>query len=254
MRIDYSPPRQSYVSGGQSSKPRPRKEPVSKITSLIVVTALIAFTAGFSAGWFFSERSTKKAFQAANEQKSLENAPKPVVAPPVPAQPPAESAQPDASPKAPQPSAGAPQAATASQATPDSQLSFYKTLPDGHKTNPMGSGVNARGEKEKQALQAPIPSNIARKPQAPPSTGRPATASPREGNGFTVQVASYSLKSEAEAMKSKLAARGYNATMVESNLGDRGTWYRIRVGRRLEQGAAKELAAKIGKGAIVIPE
>lgn len=254
MRIDYSPPKQSCVSSGQS-KPRPRKEPVSKVTSLIVVTALIAFSVGFSAGWFLSEKSTKKAFQAATEQESLENTPKPVIAPPLPVQAPTEPAQSDASPKAAPPSTSTPQAAS----TPDSQLSFYKTLPSGQKTNLMGSGVNAKGEKEKQPLQAAIPSNIARKPQGSPNPGKPSADKPaasptRENNGFTVQVASYSLKSEAEAMKNKLAAKGYNVTVSESNQGDRGTWYRVRVGRRLEQGAAKELAAKIGRGATVFPE
>lgn len=258
MRIDYSPPKQSCVSSGQS-KPRPRKEPVSKVTSLIVVTALIAFAVGFSAGWFLSEKSTKKAFQAATEQKSLENAPKPVIAPPLSIQAPTEPAQSDVLPKTAQPSAGTPQATPPPKATPDSQLSFYKTLPSGQKTNLMGSGVNAKGEKEKQPLQAAIPSNIARKPQGSPNSGKPSTDKPaasptRENNGFTVQVASYSLKSEAEAMKNKLAAKGYNVTVSESNQGDRGTWYRVRVGRRLEQGAAKELAAKIGKGATVFPE
>ena len=32
------------------------------------------------------------------------------------------------------------------------------------------------------------------------------------------------------------------------------TWYRVRVGRKLDQEAAKELAGKLGKGALVIPD
>ena len=35
MRIDYSPPKQSYVTS--QSKPRPRKEPVGLFTSLIAI-------------------------------------------------------------------------------------------------------------------------------------------------------------------------------------------------------------------------
>jgi len=55
-------------------------------------------------------------------------------------------------------------------------------------------------------------------------------------------------------MRGKLAAKGYNVSIVESHLGDKGTWFRVRVGKRLDQDAAKELAGKIGKGAIAIPD
>jgi cell division protein FtsN len=261
MRIDYSPPKQSCVTS--QSKPRPRKEPVGMITSLIVITGLIAFAAGFGAGWFYSQKSAKKAFQTAIEQNSIENAPKPMVIPPPPTQPNPEPAQPDGSPQQLQPAATTPPDPGA-QPAPDPQLSFYKTLPSGQKTHLMGSGANAKDDKEKQPLQAAIPSNLVRKPPAAANNPKPAAgktapaekpaAPARDTGGFTVQVASYSLKSEAEAMKNKLAGKGYNVIINESNQGDKGTWYRVRVGKKLEQDAAKELAGKIGKGAIAIPE
>jgi hypothetical protein len=262
MRIDYSPPKQSCVTG--QSKPRPRKEPAGKFTSLIVVTGLIAFTSGFGSGWFFSQQSAKRAFQAAAEQNSIENAPKPATVAPLPTQPKPEPVQMDIAPPQPATAIGG-QAVPGAKTTPDPQLSFYKTLPSDQKTNFMGSGVNAKGEKEKQPLQAAIPSNIARKPQAPAKTTKPVNEKPaatadksatatREKSGFTVQVVSCSLKSEAEAVKNKLAGKGYGVTISESNQGDKGIWYRVRVGKRLEQDAAKELAGKLGKGAIVIPE
>ena len=55
-------------------------------------------------------------------------------------------------------------------------------------------------------------------------------------------------------MKNKLASKGYNVQITESNQGNKGTWYRVRVGRGLEQDAAKELAGKLGKGAMAIPD
>lgn len=255
MRIDYSPPKQSYVNVTGQSKPRPRKEPVGKLTGLLVLTGLIAFSAGFGGGWFLSQQSAKKAFQAATEQSSLESAPKPAMAPPAPTPLQAEPAPPAATP----PPAAAESSPAA--AAPEPQLSFYKTLPAGQKTNLMGSGVNAK--EEKQPLQAAIPSNVARKAQSPPPARQapetPAAAEKpapvaREASGYTVQAASYSLKSEAEALRGKLAAKGYNAIINESNQGDKGVWYRVRVGRKLEQEAARELADKIGKGAIAVPE
>jgi hypothetical protein len=42
--------------------------------------------------------------------------------------------------------------------------------------------------------------------------------------------------------------------MVESNVPEKGIFYRIRIGRHLDQKAAHEMAVKAGSGAIVIPE
>jgi cell division septation protein DedD len=175
--------------------------------------------------------------------------PQPVV--PVPSQPPQTQQQADTAPPN-------------GQTMPEPPLSFYKTLPSGQKNNVMGSGINAKDEKGKQPLQATIPSNVIRQSQqgsdeakpgnekAPAAAEKPARQD--SSGGFSVQVASYSLKSEAEAVRSKLAGKGYNVFITESNLGDKGTWYRVRVGRRLEQDAAKELCGKLGRGAYVIPD
>lgn len=260
MRIDYSEPKKSYVTPPSSN--RPRKEPAGRLTLIIVVTCLATFAAGFGTGWFFSQRAAKKSFQAAMEQTSLESSPRQESAPvkrvpppqpvaPAPSQPPQTPQQADTAPPN-------------GQTMPEPPLSFYKTLPSGQKNNVMGSGINAKEEKGKQPLQATIPSNVTRQSQqgsdaakpgnekAPAAAEKPARQD--SSSGFTVQVASYSLKSEAEAVRSKLAGKGYNVSVTESNQGDKGTWYRVRVGRRLEQDAAKELCGKLGKGAIVIPD
>jgi cell division protein FtsN len=201
-----------------------------------------------------SQRSAKKAFQAAMEQQSFENSPQQEKVQPAQQQPasPAITQQP-------QPS-GTGGAKTAA----DPQLSFYKTLPSGQKNNAMGSGFNSPDDKTgKQPLHAAMPTNIIRQTppqkeenpqkQAPQSVAT-KTATRQNSSSFTVQVASYSLKSEAETMRNKLAAKGFNTAIVESHLGEKGTWYRVRVGKRLDQDAAKELAEKLGKGAIATPD
>jgi cell division protein FtsN len=71
---------------------------------------------------------------------------------------------------------------------------------------------------------------------------------------YVVQVASYQSKTEAEAVKGRLQDSGVPAYIVESVLKDKGTMYRVRVGKHLEAAAAAELAAKAGKNAIVILE
>ncbi len=262
MRIDYSEPKKSCSSSSPlGSQNRPRKESSGGVMAAVVITGTICLGIGFGSGWMLSQRSAKKGFKAAMEQQSLENSPQPAKAPPSPQQPPSPAPA-----KLPQAGGSAPQAqgAGGTQPTVEPPLSFYKTLPSGQKNNVMGSGINSRDDKPaKQPLQAAMPANITRPappqsdenvqkqpPQAPPA--KPAAR--QDSSGFTVQVASYSLKSEAETLRGKLAAKGYNVNIVESHLGDKGTWYRVRIGKRLEPDAAKELAGKVGKGAIAIPD
>lgn len=260
MRIDYSEPKKS-CSSPQGSQNRPRKESSGSVLIVAAVTGVLCLGIGFGSGWMLSQRSAKKGFKAAMEQQSLENSPQQVKAQPSPQQPaiPAPAQQPPADGSVPQPAA-----AGGAQTAVEPPLSFYKTLPSGQKNNVMGSGINSRDDKPaKQPLQAAMPANITR-PAAPqgdenvqkqPVQAVPAKAAVRQdSSGFTVQVASYSLKSEAETLRSKLAAKGYNVNIVESHLGDKGTWFRVRVGKRLDPDAAKELAGKIGKGAIAIPD
>jgi cell division protein FtsN len=257
MRIDYSEPKKSYVSTQGAA--RPRKEPTGYFTIILLVTAVITFTVGFGTGWFLSQKSAKKSFQAATEQDSLENHPKQEAAPPPK---PVQPLQPEVQPQ-PQPDPAAAQQPPAAAGTqPEPPLSFYKTLPSGEKNNVLGSGINTKDDKAKQPLQAPIPANLTKPPAVdsqktsvdkPAATEKPA-ARPPEGTSFTVQVASFPLRSEAETMKGKLAAKGHKVTIVESNQGDKGIWYRVRVGRKLDQEAARELAGKLGKAAIVIPD
>lgn len=256
MRIDYSEPKKSYVTPQGTN--RPRKEPLGLFTTILIVTGVLTFIAGFGTGWFLSQKSAKKSFQAATEQNSLENfrikesAPAPN--PPLPVQPATSQPQPDP--------ATAQQPPAVPGDTTDPPLSFYKTLPSGQKGNVLGSGINTKDDRSKQPLQAAIPPNLNRQSAPEPAksatekhTGVEKTATKHSDNStFTVQVASFPLKSEAETLKSKLTAKGYHVFIVDSNQGEKGTWYRVRVGKKLEQEAARELAGKLGKTALVIPD
>jgi len=234
------------------------------VTGIVVVTGIITFLIGFGTGWFLSQKSAKKSFQAATAQNSLENAPKPLNTPAPPSPPTPQPAQQATGQQQPAPGGTPPQAVPGGQTSPEPPLTFYKTLPSGEKNNILGSGINTKDEKGKQPLQAAIPSNLVKQPPQPANPAKPpieksqpsdkTTGKANDAGGFTVQVASYSLKSEAESLKNKLASKGYNVAIVESNQGDKGIWYRVRVGRRLDETAAKELSGKLGKGAMVIPD
>jgi cell division septation protein DedD len=225
---------------------------------VVAVTGIVCLGIGFGSGWMLSQRSAKKSFKAAMEQQSLENSPQQVKVQPTTQQP-----------ALPLPTTQTQQAGTsitqsASTRAAEPQLSFYKTLPSGQKNNALGSGINTKEDKPaKQPLQAAMPTNMTRTAasisgdnlQNPPAQSAPtASAVRQDANGFTVQVASYSLKSEAETLRSKMATKGYFVTIVESHQGDKGNWYRVRIGKHLDQDAAKELAGKLGKGAIAIPD
>jgi cell division protein FtsN len=257
MRIDYSEPKKSFVT--PLGMNRPRKESVGLFTTILIVTGVITFIAGFGTGWYLSQKSAKKSFQAATEQNSLENFP---IKESAPAPKPSLPVQPATTPQQQPDPATAQQPSADPDTTTDPPLSFYKTLPSGQKGNVLGSGINAKDYRSKQPLQAAIPPNLNRQSTPEPTKSaieKPAgvekTAAKHSDNStFTVQVASFPLKSEAETLKSKLTAKGYRVFIVESNQGEKGTWYRVRVGKKLEQEAAKELAGKLGKAALVIPD
>lgn len=264
MRIDYSEPKKSYISA--TNPARQRKDSSGLPVTGILVTVLLSFAVGFGSGWFLSQKATKRSFQAATEQKSLENNIQDSVAlskqpPPVV---PANSLASAATAIPGQPSvASSPVTATP---TAETSFSFYKNLPSGQKSSVLGSGVNVKekDDKVKQPLQAAIPSNLVPpEPDAQQSTKpvvQPVVPRPVQGvkngdsSGFTVQVASFPLKSEAEQSRNKLAAKGYNAYVVESNLGNKGVWYRVQIGKKMEQATAKELASKLGKNALVVSD
>ncbi|MEI6208356.1 MAG: SPOR domain-containing protein [Desulfuromonadales bacterium] len=265
MRIDYREPKKTYTAI-QTGQSRPKTKGYGALVAFFVMACLVSSGIGFGSGWWFAERSVKKGFKKAMEQQSLENSPRqPVAAVHSPPKP--QIVTPQAADVSQQPQSGGGQTqpvATGAQTTSDPPLSFYKNLPSGQKSNVLGSGINAReGKTTKQPLQAAIPANLANpaQPQTGIDTTRPPTAATavkttghEDVNSFTVQIASLSLKSEAEALKSKMANKGYNVYISESNQGNKGTWYRVRVGKGLEPEAARELAGKLGKGAMAISD
>lgn len=242
MRIDYSEPRQSSGSGSSSSGSSPRKVDSSSSGSLMLwfVLAGVIFSIGFGTGWFFSQKATKRAFRAATEQQSLESAFKDTKKQPEqsPSQQPTQAA-----PAAPSTVTGQP----SQQASPVGQvpLSFFESLPKGQKQAVLGSGIN---EKPK-----PVPSPAPQPTQAAAPTVKTADTKPA-GSGFLVQVAAFTNAKEAESTKAKLVAKGYSAIVSEKNLDDKGTWYRVRIGRHLDKDSASEIASRVGGGAKVMPD
>jgi cell division septation protein DedD len=252
------------------SKNRPRKQPLGVFAFLIVGAVLTAFGAGVLTGWLVFRA---KLNQLVKIQQQKEVAGQQVQ----------ESAQSSAS------MSGAPQTGepplTFYETLPKGTRAVIGSGLNPHKTEPILSAkpiVPLPPPRAASSQPVPVPhaapatlapskTPVVAKPSEPGEKGEPVNSAapakapaakseepvkkPDSGKGkFSVQVASYKERKEAEAVRDRMAARGMQAYIVESHLPDKGVWYRVRIGRGLEQTAANELAAKAGKGAMIIPE
>ncbi|HTP66669.1 MAG TPA: SPOR domain-containing protein [Geobacteraceae bacterium] len=236
-----------YSSQRPVSKNRPRKRPAAFFIVAMLVTAGIAFLLGLGTGWFMfgGSRKSGEASVPPSQRKAE-----------VAAQ---NQAQPAAGPAA---------------KPVEPSLTFYETLPKGGREL-IGSGLNMPKKADQatgKAAPRPAPPLAAKAPpqeqasaqpkesKAPAKEPEKATAKEsavKEGEGkgkFIVQVASYRTRKDAEEARDRLKADGLAAYVVESDIPEKGIYYRVRVGRHLDQQAAHEAAEKAGKGSILIPE
>lgn len=254
MVLDYSERR-------PVSKNRPRRQLGTAFLTLLAGALGFAFGLGILTGWYlfgYGKRGTV-APQTAADSLNRHSAP--------------ATAQPGQGPQS-----------NATGKSREPALTFYETLSDGNRAV-IGSGLNPKSSPEPVPVKpAQVKPTSQPAPAKPPSPTEPAVKpavktepaghsketakapadseesphSPDKGIGekgkFLVQVASYHTKKEAEAVRDRLTTGGIAAYLVESNIPDKGTWYRVRVGRGLDMQSARGLAEKIGKGAIIIPE
>lgn len=234
MVLDYSERR-------QVNRNRPRRQfPWGMLLTNVIILA-VGYAAGVGTGWIFFHRP------------SVAPVPVPKAAS-VPSPSPAPRDQPVSAPAKPT----------------DPPLTFYETLPKGSKQVILGTGIN-QIKNEQQSKPAAIPvgagspagNEKSSEKGATPSVQTQAatdaskvavtTVKPESAKGtFSVQISSCKTREEAEAVKAK--NRNVQAYIVESVVPGKGTWYRVRTGRKLDRQRADELAAKIGGQAIIVAE
>jgi cell division septation protein DedD len=240
------------------NKNRPRKQPAGIFFISLLIAVIFAFTLGVVTGWLiFRPTSRMSAYNKAGVSADVNQKGSQV---------PAQGKQ-----------QISPEPADKAQ---DPILTFYETLPKGNK-GVIGSGVNPAKPAEHAPVKAALPAKptTVAKPAPPAETQQqpkeavkaPAKSSEpssvketaakedavREDDGkrkFAIQVASFHAKKEAEEVRDQLKASGIAAYIVESNVPEKGTLYRVRVGRHLDLQSAHELAGKAGKGSILISE
>jgi len=85
-----------------------------------------------------------------------------------------------------------------------------------------------------------------------------ATASANTRIRYTLQIASYQDRGLADEDVKKMKTQGYAAFVVTSQVPDKGTWYRVRVGSFSNKTSAeklkKEIHAKAGVSTIIVIE
>ena len=199
---------------------------------LVLVVSLASFTLGVIVGKQGAGRDLAQDDQVTEEVMPVRVPvqPKPLVAsPPVKTEP---------TPVAP---------AVAEPPVEKTKLTFYDNLAkDGGA--PLGSGINLAPQKELAKPVSKPPIDLPAKPIVKKTAAqvvaavRPvaegdAPAAPRAElptvdpqGSFSVQVGSFAAAADAGKLKQQLVKKGYPAFMVEADLGNKGIWYRVRVG------------------------
>lgn len=174
-----------------------------------------------------------------------------------------ESIEPSA-PAAPAPAAPGAGPAGEAAAPP---VHFYEVLSGGREDAPVGSQMALRalplppppdGGAEAKAPTAGTPEPVAaparearaeapaREPApaaapapAPAKAPAPAAAPAGGPKPYSLQVGSFSQKDGAGELADRLKGKGFDAYLVSVDLGGKGTWWRVRVGRYATEYAAK---------------
>ncbi len=100
--------------------------------------------------------------------------------------------------------------------------------------------------------------SVATDPVTSPAIVTDSSAGPGQSEGFAIQVYSFQDQKRAHAALANLQSSGYVAYIVISDLGEKGTWYRVRVGGIADEAQAQvkleELRKLYKSGFIVKPK
>jgi cell division septation protein DedD len=138
----------------------------------------------------------------------------------------------------------------------NARLSFYDDLV--RDSSPLGSGINqpppvesrppvsqppleladqpivVRDSGTQMLAQAPAPEQQPPQQQALPAVVTPSADQilpPATAQGsHVVQVGSFGSAADAASLRQRMLDKGYPAFLAEANLGERGIWYRVRIG------------------------
>jgi cell division protein FtsN len=258
---------------------RPKKQSISTVVIAFALVIIAAYALGVATGWLFFRLAPQPVAVAKPANVQLPAAGTTPPTPPAatapaapltfyetlpkgekavmgsglnpPAPKPTQGTSPTPHPEGAQPAAGSAQTAPAA-GTPKVLSPADKSKspsPPTAKPDPVPSAAPPSAAKVKPVVPAPP---ATKDPGAAASTTQPSgKVKPAQ---FAVQIASTTQKSDAEAIRLRHAAKGLAAYVVVSDLKEKGIWYRVRVGHKLTEKDARQLAGKIAATAVVVPD
>lgn len=126
---------------------------------------------------------------------------------------------------------------TSQENKPAAEYEFVTSPEEGAKTPTVQS----------TAVITPPPQGVSSAPSPQPKPQPAVTTSAPEGSqkSFAVQVASSKDKDRADMLAKKLTQEGYQAFVKTRDLGDKGIWYRICVGKYETKQQAESVLPKL---------
>lgn len=115
-------------------------------------------------------------------------------------------------------------------------------LPAEEITVPAGKMTSSTTAKAPASQSVSVPSTAV--PSMAPAVHANA-ASSAEKIPFTIQISSFREQSKAQEILNQLAKKNYPAYLISRNLGEKGTWYRVYVGKFQTKNEAETLLAEL---------
>jgi len=231
-----------------ATKTRSQRRMEKKQAVLLLVLVLVVSLTSFTLGVMVGRRGAAR--DLAQKQQAAEN----ILVAPVPSRP---AAPPPANP------ASMTEAKPAEVAKEETKLTFYDDLNKAG-TAPLGSGINLPPAEKKTAPAIKPPLDLPEQPvveKTVPSVpavsaekGQPVAAEtalimPKvDPKGrYALQVGSFATAGDAGKLKKRLLDKSYPAFVVEADLGNKGLWYRVRLGPYADADAAKSMLSLMEK-------
>ncbi|MDO3379120.1 SPOR domain-containing protein [Geoalkalibacter halelectricus] len=214
------------------SQRRMEKKQALLLLVLMLAVSLVSFSLGVMVGKSGSSEPAIPAAKSETERIQVVQQDRPAV--PAPAAPPA----------------AAPPAETEAEKQP---LTFFDTLPRGQEP-PLGTGINLprpaqdQAEPAREERRTPPPEARSAAPAAPAPAPAPSVAdAPRATSDgrFVVQVGSFRSPDDARVLSDRLKAKNYPVFVQQADLGERGTWYRVRLGPYAQSAEAQGVVARL---------
>jgi cell division protein FtsN len=189
----------------RAGKAGPKKR--RRIGTILFIIGILAVLGGTFAAGALAGRLSLKPMSVVNATRGPERAPKPVALPSPP---------------------------------PPPELTFYRELTAPLTPPPLPPKPAPRAATKKDAAPAEAPPKP--EPSAPSDTA-PASPAPAAGR-YTVQVASYNVRAQAEALRARLAEAGHEAYVAEGDAVGI-TRYRVRIGAFTTMEEARQAAGRL---------